>query len=95
VSISAIALHLRPGVREHYLGWLENARPDLVALYEDRFTGRNGPRSYQPKAAQDELSATVRRLQREAGFQPGVKPTYERDQVEPVAAPVDEQLTLL
>ena len=30
-SISAVALHLRPGVREHYLGWLASARPDLVA----------------------------------------------------------------
>jgi DNA repair photolyase len=66
VSISAIALHLRPGVREHYLGWLRGARPDLVALYEQRFTGRSGPRAYQPKAVQEELSAQVRRMVRAA-----------------------------
>jgi DNA repair photolyase len=66
VSISAISLHLRPGVREHYLGWLQDARPDLVRLYEQRFTGRGGPRAYQPKAVQEELSTQVRRLVRAA-----------------------------
>jgi len=66
VSISAISLHLRPGVREHYLGWLRDARPDLVRLYEQRFTGRGGPRAYQPKAVQEELSTQVRRLVRAA-----------------------------
>ncbi len=30
VSVSPITLHLRPGVRDHYLGWLSGARPDLV-----------------------------------------------------------------
>jgi len=66
VSISAIPLHLRPGVREHYLGWLEGARPDLVALYRKRFEGRNGPRASQPKAVTEELSDRVRRLVRDA-----------------------------
>jgi DNA repair photolyase len=38
-SIAAIALHLRPGVREHYLGWLEDARPDLVDDHLARYRG--------------------------------------------------------
>jgi len=54
-SISAIPLHLRRGVREHYLGWLGRARPDLVALHEERF--RRG--SYQAKAAQENISEVV------------------------------------
>ncbi|MHB8662909.1 MAG: radical SAM protein [Acidimicrobiales bacterium] len=62
VSIGAISLHLRPGVREHFLSWLAANRPDLVALYDELFTGSKGPRSYQPKARQDELSQRVRRL---------------------------------
>jgi len=66
VSISAIGLHLRAGVREHFLASLEHARPDLARLYEQRFTGPNGPRAYQPKAAQEELAGRVRRLVREA-----------------------------
>ena len=50
-----VALHLRPGVREHYLSWLQGARPDLVALYGERFACG----SYQPKAEQERLSSLV------------------------------------
>jgi len=62
VSISAIALHLRAGVREHYLSWLAGVRSDLAPLYESRFSGHAGPRAYQPKAVQTELSQRVRAL---------------------------------
>lgn len=58
VSISAIPLHLRTGVRAHYLGWLARARPDLVAGYEDRY--RRG--AYLPTAEQEALATTVRKL---------------------------------
>jgi DNA repair photolyase len=58
VSITAIALHLRPGVREHYLGWLERDRPDLLADHEARY--RRG--AYLPKAEQEALTTTVRKL---------------------------------
>jgi len=68
VSISAIPLHLRPGVREHWLGWLAGARPDLVALYEQRFRGR----AYQPKAVVEDLSAAVRTMVRDAERRAGV-----------------------
>ena len=33
VSISPILLHLRPGVREVFMPWLEGYRPDLVERY--------------------------------------------------------------
>jgi DNA repair photolyase len=55
VSVTPIALHLRPGVRPHFMGWLEAAHPDLVPLYRTRF----GHRSYQPKAEQARLAAVV------------------------------------
>jgi DNA repair photolyase len=58
VTISAVSLHLRPGVREHYLSWLQTARPDLVAYYKERY----GTRSYLPKAEQHALSTLVRDL---------------------------------
>ncbi len=54
VSIAPILLHLRPGVREHYLGWLADARPDLMAEYERLY-----PRSYAPKSTQEALSRQV------------------------------------
>ena len=55
ISVAAVGLHLRPGVKEHFMGWLATARPDLVPLYERRF--RRG--SYQPKAEQARLAAVV------------------------------------
>jgi DNA repair photolyase len=56
-SITPLLLHLRPGVREHYLDWLAGARPDLVELYRHLY-----PRSYAPTRTQDELSRAVRKL---------------------------------
>ena len=55
--ITPIALHLRPGVRDHYLGWLERTRPELLEP-----TRRRYPRAYAPQAERDDLSALVRRL---------------------------------
>jgi DNA repair photolyase len=52
-----IALHLRPGVKEHYLSWLERISPDLLALYAERF----GRGSYQDKAEQERLCTLVER----------------------------------
>jgi DNA repair photolyase len=56
-SITPLLLHLRPGVREQYMGWLADARPNLVAAYERRYPG-----AYASKATQRELSALVARL---------------------------------
>jgi DNA repair photolyase len=55
LSVTPVPLHLRPGVREHYLWWLARTRPDLVELYEQRF----GRRAYQPKQEQQRLAALV------------------------------------
>jgi DNA repair photolyase len=56
-SIAAVALHLRPGVREHYLSWLSGARPGLVADHLTRYRG-----AYLSAAARRELSARVQEL---------------------------------
>lgn len=56
-SITPLLLHLRSGVREHYLGWLSEARPDLVERYAGLY-----PRAYAPAATQDALAALVRDL---------------------------------
>ena len=57
VSITPLLLHLRAGVREHYLDWLAGARPDLVERYAGLY-----PRAYAPAKTQDGLAATVRDL---------------------------------
>jgi DNA repair photolyase len=38
VSVSPILLHLRPGVREIFMPWLEGYRPDLVERYGELYS---------------------------------------------------------
>jgi DNA repair photolyase len=83
VSIAAVSLHLRPGVREHYLGWLAGVRPDLTALYEQRY----GTRSYLPAAEQKALSARVRGLVRAAGGTASPRPSAVPPERSPRPAP--------
>jgi DNA repair photolyase len=59
VSISSIGLHLRPGVRELFMPWLERVRPDLVARYDELYGARNG---YLARDEQTRLGARVRAL---------------------------------
>jgi DNA repair photolyase len=61
-SVSAMYLHLRPGVREHYFGWLRDARPDLVADYTRRYR-----RAYVEAGEQRDLGERVRALVAAAG----------------------------
>lgn len=39
-SVAPIRLHLRPGVKEHFMGWLQDTRPDLVGRYQDLYRDR-------------------------------------------------------
>jgi DNA repair photolyase len=57
VSISAIGLHLRPGVREHFLGWLAGVRPQVARELNGRYT-----RAYLPSADQQALADMVREM---------------------------------
>ena len=56
VSIHGVALHLRGRVREHYLNWLDGARPDLASLYRRRFSAG----AYQAQSERDRVAAVVR-----------------------------------
>ncbi|HEX2063753.1 MAG TPA: radical SAM protein [Acidimicrobiales bacterium] len=71
VSVSAIALHLRAGVRDHFMGWLAGHRPDLVAEYERRYR-----RAYLPAAQQQQLAELVAELVRRARgrYEPATSP---------------------
>jgi DNA repair photolyase len=85
-SITPLLLHLRPGVREHYLSWLGQARPDLVPRYEGLY-----PRPYAPAQAQDALAATVRRLvQRQGGRSARPRAARSVPANAPAAAPRSE-----
>jgi DNA repair photolyase len=71
-SISSIYLHLRPGVREHFLGDLARDRPDLAAEYATRYK-----RAYLPKADTSRLSAQISELIHDHGGLRG-KPAASR-----------------
>jgi DNA repair photolyase len=65
--ITPILLHLRPVVREEYMGWLSATYPGLVGRYEEMYA--RSP--YGPKEDRNALSKTVHKLIASAG---GIKP---------------------
>ena len=92
VSITPILLHLRPGVREHYLAWLAGARPDLLAGYDELY-----PRSYAPKSTQQALSRQVARLVARHGGRtatPGAIRAVTSTKRRPPGPPESRQLSL-
>jgi DNA repair photolyase len=105
VSVSAVALHLRPGVREHFMGQLAKSHPQLVADYERRYR-----RAYLPAAESQALSQRVQRMvERARGRARGKSahpsgspgPTLRRGfrlppplPPAPATAPTDDQLAL-
>jgi DNA repair photolyase len=56
--VTPIVLHLRPGAREWFLGWLREAHPDLVPRYAELY----GRGAYARKDYQARIAAEVRAL---------------------------------
>jgi DNA repair photolyase len=65
-SVSSVLLHLRPGVKEVFLGRLRETHPHLLAAYRRRYRDR----AYAPRAEQQALEARVRELVRRCGGLP-------------------------
>ena len=57
VSITPIPLHLRRGVKDHFLAWLREQHPELVSLYTKKYRG-----AYLAKAEQEAITAIARRV---------------------------------
>jgi DNA repair photolyase len=55
-SIGGVALHLRAGVREVFMEWLQAQRPELVSRYEDLY----GRGAYAPGEERKRLASLVR-----------------------------------
>src|SRR5688572_9344289 len=76
--VSPILLHLRPGVREEFLPWLEQAHPDLVPRYLEIYR-----QPYGPKAMRASLGRRVSSMVAAAGgMRREVEPTrrfFRRD----------------
>jgi DNA repair photolyase len=95
ISVSGVALHLRGPMREHYLNWLADVRPDLSALYRARF--RSG--AYQDESERDRIGEIVKATARRSGVT-GRRGRLIPDAPAPAAATPEktassEQLSLL
>jgi DNA repair photolyase len=89
-SVTGVTLHLRPGVREHYLAWLERVRPDLVSHYQRLY-----PRTYAPADVRKRIAGTIRRAAQRYGV-PTHTPVEPADVAvrTPAACPSAKQMTL-
>jgi DNA repair photolyase len=98
-GVSVLALHLRPGTREWFMGWLAREYPALVPAYERLY--RRG--AYVDPEYRRALAERVRPLLRRHGLDrsSGVRRSggdgfpHGAPPAERLAAPVVEQLTLL
>jgi DNA repair photolyase len=91
--VSPILLHLRPGVREEFLPWLEEEHPDLVPRYLELYR-----HPYGPKAMREDLGRQVTSMVAAVGgIRRGVEPArrfFRRDRGRS-REPTAEQLRLL
>jgi DNA repair photolyase len=58
--VSPITLHLRPGVKEEFMPWLEREYPELVEGYRRMYRGSNAPKATQ-RAIAERVGAAKRR----------------------------------
>jgi DNA repair photolyase len=93
--VTPILLHLRPVVREEYMGWLGDEFPELVVRYEEMYAQN----AYGPKTDRNALQQRVRGLVAAAGgLKPKVPPPERQRRwapERPSGPSKAEQLTLL
>jgi DNA repair photolyase len=93
--VTPILLHLRPIVREEYMGWLREHYPNLVESYEAMYR-----RAYAPKSDQNALAAAIGALVAEAAPREPARPrkgNFRKERVERMTAQLEdvEQLRLI
>jgi DNA repair photolyase len=81
-SVTPLTLHLRPGAREWYMGWLTAHHPQLVRRYEALYADG----AYAPKWYQRRVTRQVHELAAEYGIGPGRAGAHRRA-VHPEPAP--------
>ena len=85
--VTPIVLHLRPGVREEFMPWLEATHPELVAGYKQIYKRR----SYAPKDVSDPVRATVAKISHGMGAAgPGSERSRTRRAARPSVRPAAE-----
>ncbi len=91
-NVGAIYLHLRPGVRGHYLDWLAATRPDLVERHHELY---GSGRSYAPATARGTVQEIVAAARARHRWRRSRPPRAAAVRARPAAtAPGIEQLNL-
>jgi DNA repair photolyase len=91
--VSPILLHLRPGVREEFMPWLEANYPELVARYAELY-----PRPYAPATEREALGRRVASMVRGLGGLRAAPPApgrFSRPSKREAGRDGSEQLSLL
>ena len=88
--VTPIVLHLRPGAREWFLGWLREQHPALVPRYRALY----GRGAYAPRAYQEQIAGQVRELAQRYGIGRDAHRRI-RPRTAPPPAPGPVQLSLL
>jgi DNA repair photolyase len=87
-GIGGVALHLRGEVREVFMGWMREQRPDLVPRYEKLYSRG----AYAPREERERLSKLVRWRGRASGFRSIGPPSRKlSDEDAAVASPMRSQ----
>jgi DNA repair photolyase len=89
--LTPITLHLRPGVKEEFLPWLEQTYPELIADYRRLYRGSNAPKAVREQIA-DQVRAEKRRHR---AFAARADPDSARRLPEPDPVPEPEPATQL
>ncbi len=63
-NVAGIALHLRGEVKDVFMGWMRDARPELVTRYEELYRRR----AYAPQPERERLARMTRRGERPGAF---------------------------
>jgi DNA repair photolyase len=78
---SAIVLHVRPAIRDHFMPWVKQAYPWLYPRYVELY----GRRAYAPRAYQEQVGERFARLRLRHGLAPSgggrPLPTRRQDQL--------------
>jgi DNA repair photolyase len=92
--LTPLALHLRPGVKEEFMPWLEETYPQLVPDYRRLYRGSNAPKAVR-EALAERVRAEKRRYRTFASPTPATARRLPDPQPRDSPAPAPEAATQL
>ena len=91
VSLGTVVLHVKPPLRDHFMGWIEENRPDLLPRYRRLY----GSKSFVPEGMQRRVSTMVDQFAQQAGGLRRYRRHTPPKPTQPAARSTSEQLRLI